>query len=52
MVLIGYVFIFIKFQEIVDFLLYFFYDPLIIQQCVTQPPIICEFSAVVFVVAF
>jgi hypothetical protein len=31
---------------------YFFYDLLIIEQCVIQSPIICIFSAVAFVVEF
>jgi hypothetical protein len=46
------VFIFISFQGTFDFLSYFCYHPLIIEQCVIQAPIICVFSAVVFVVEF
>jgi hypothetical protein len=49
---VGSVFIIIKFQELFDFLPYFFYDPLISEQCVVQPPIVCVFSAAAFVVEF
>jgi hypothetical protein len=51
-VLVGGVFISVNFQEPFDFLSYFFYDPLIVEQCVIQPPIIFSFFAVAFVVEF
>jgi hypothetical protein len=44
--------IFISFQETFYFFSYFCYDLLIIEQCIIQPPIICIFSAVIFVVEF
>jgi hypothetical protein len=46
------IFIFIGFQETFDFLSHFFYDPLIVEQCIIQLPIICVFFAVDFVVEF
>jgi hypothetical protein len=51
-VLVGHVFIFMNFHESFNFLFYYINDSLIIEQCVIQSPIICIFSAVVFVVGF
>jgi hypothetical protein len=34
------------------FFSYFFYDPLIIEQCVVQLPIVCVFSGASFVIEF
>jgi hypothetical protein len=46
---LGHVFIFINFQE-PNFLFYFNNEPLIIEHCVVQLPIVCIFSAVFVVV--
>jgi hypothetical protein len=46
------VFIFINFQETFNFLFYFSDDPLIVEQCVVQLPVVCIFSGVVFGVKF
>jgi hypothetical protein len=50
--MVSGIFIFINFQEPFDFLSYFFYDSLFIEQCVIKPPIIYILSAAVFVVEF
>jgi hypothetical protein len=41
-----------SYQKTFDFLSYFFYDPLILEQCVIHPPIIYIFYSAVFVVEF
>jgi hypothetical protein len=51
-VLIGGIFIFTNFQELFDFLSYFFYHPSDHWVMCYSAPIICIFSAVVFVVEF
>jgi hypothetical protein len=45
-VLVGCVVIFINFQEPFNFLLYFVNDLLIIEQCVVQVPIVCQFFTI------
>jgi hypothetical protein len=45
-----YIFIFLKLQEVFYFLSYFFYDPLITEQCGVQPPIAYIFTAAALVV--
>jgi hypothetical protein len=47
----GCVFVFTEFQEL-DFLSYFFSDPLIVEQYIVQPPIVCVFSSAAFIVEF
>jgi hypothetical protein len=44
--MVGHVFIFFNFQEPFDFLFYFINDPLIVEQCIVQLPVVCIFSAV------
>jgi hypothetical protein len=41
-----------KKRKLYDFLSYFFYDPLILEQCVVLPPVVCIFSAAAFVFEF
>jgi hypothetical protein len=52
LIFITSLFSFLSPSRKLDFLSYFFYDTLIIEQCVIQPPIICIFSAVAFVIEF